>query len=88
LYIVKCGEKSKCQEVKNGDQPKMTETHAKHKTNGVSVTKEMSKGNQNVLTKTNALVTPTQGETVALVAKFGEATRFAQGTSLLFSLFA
>ena len=39
--------KSKNQEVKNGDQPKMTETHAKHKTNGVSVTKEVSKGNQN-----------------------------------------
>ena len=52
--------KSKCQNVKDGDQPKMTETHAKHKTNGVSVTKENEQGNQNVLTKTNARVTPTQ----------------------------
>ena len=38
------------------------------------------------LTKTNARVTPTLGETVALVAKLGEATRFAQNASLLFSL--
>ena len=71
----------------NGDQPKMTETHAKHKTNGVSVTKENEQGNQIVLMKTNARVTPTQGETMALVAKFGEARRFAQNASLLFSLF-
>ena len=78
--------KSKCQEVKNGDQPKITETHAKHKTNGVSVTKEMSKGNQIVLTKTNALVTPTQGETVALVAKFWRSNKIC--TRCLSSLFS
>ena len=40
--------------------PNMTETHAKHQTNVVSVTKENEQGNQNVLTKTNARVTPTQ----------------------------
>src|SRR3954471_25040173 len=64
----------------------MTETHTKHKTNGVSATNKMSKVTKLVLMKTNARVTPTQGETVALVAIWRSNKICTRRLSSLFSL--
>src|SRR3954471_11051195 len=64
----------------------MTETHTKHNTNGVSATNKMSKVTKIVLTKTNARVTATQGETVALVANRRSNKICTRRLSSLFSL--